>query len=273
MTLGITNGVDVSVAIPIQEVKMSIVSDATIIDNSGSGTHAFNTRPGCGSVVNMTNCLNQSFSNTSGASGIGDIVLRVKGAVWKGERAGLAIGTDVRLPTGDSLNFLGAGAVGVKPFVVWSYRARVAPHFGAGFEANGSSRVAGDISTGSKERLPGQFTYSAGADVWLNKRVTAAFDVLGQTVFQSQRLIATKYTELGACIIAYPNCTDPPVKTPNMDPDLAQSTRNINVLNASVGFKLKLVANLLATADVLFKTNNRGTRSQTIPMRELATPT
>jgi hypothetical protein len=270
LTFGLTNRVDVSVAIPIQEVKMSIVSDATIVDNSGSGTHAFNTRPGCGSVVNMTNCLNQSFSNASGASGIGDIILRVKGSVWKGERAALAIGADVRVPTGDSLNFLGAGAAGVKPFVVWSYRARVAPHFGAGFEANGSSRVAGDISTGSKDRLPGQFTYSAGADIWLNKRVTAAFDLLGETVFQSQRLIATKYTELGACIIPYPNCTDPPVKTPNIDPNLTQSTGNLNVLNASIGFKVKLVSNLLAIANVVFKTNSDGLRAKAIPMGELS---
>jgi len=268
ITFGLTNRIDISAAIPMENIRMSIVSDATIIDNSGSGFHAFNTRPGCGSAT--TNCLNQTFSNFATASGIGDITLRVKGTAWKGERAALAIGTEVRLPTGDSQNFLGAGAPGVKPFVVWSYRSRVSPHLGAGFEANGSSRVAGDITTGSKERLPGQFFYTAGADVWLTKRFSAAFDLVGQTVFQSQRLIATKYTELGACILPYPTCTDPPVKTPNVDSNLSQSTGTFNVLNASAGAKLRLFSNLLFTGNVIFKTNDGGLRAKTIPMGELS---
>jgi hypothetical protein len=197
----------------------------------------------------------------------------VKGIAWKGERAGLALGTDVRIPTGDSLNFLGAGSVGVKPFVVWSYRARVSPHLGAGFEANGSSRVVGDISTGSKERLPGQFTYSAGADVWLNKRVTAAFDLVGQTLFQTSRLIPSQYTELGACVYpplhSYPDCAGSFAK-PNVDANLTQSFRTLNVLNASVGLKVRLFSNLLFTGNAVLKTNDGGLRAKVIPMAELS---
>ena len=35
------------------------------------------------------------------ATGIGDIVARVKWNVWHGEKAGIAAGLDVRFPTGD----------------------------------------------------------------------------------------------------------------------------------------------------------------------------
>jgi hypothetical protein len=270
MTVGVTNRIDVSVAIPMQSVHMGIVSDATIVNNSNTGSHAFNTRPGCGES-GVSNCLNQSFPASGRASGIGDITIRVKGTAWKGERAAVAIGTDVRVPTGDSLNFLGSGAPGVKPFVVWSYKARVSPHLGAGFEANGNSRVAGDIATGSKERLPGQFTYSAGADVWLTKRLSAAFDLIGQLVFNGQRLIATTFTEPGACLQPdIPNCAGPPFAKPNVDANLTQATGNFNVVNVSVGFKAKLVSNLLFTGNVVFKTNDSGLRANTIPMGQLS---
>jgi hypothetical protein len=260
MTFGLTNRLDVSVAIPLQTIHMSIVSNATIVDNSSSRVHAF--------LCGQTDCLTQAFSSAGEASGIGDITLRVKGKAFGGERAALAIGADVRVPTGDSLNFLGSGAAGVRPFVVWSYRARVSPHLGAGFEANGSSRVAGDISTGTKERLAGQFTYSAGADVWLNKRVTAAFDLVGQLVLQGQQLKATKFTELGACLQV--PCVGPNFATPNVDDNLTATTGSFNVINASVGLKLKLVSNLMFTGNVVFKTNDSGLRAKAIPMGELS---
>ena len=262
MTFGLTNRIDLSVAIPIEDIRMGIVSKATVVDNSNSGFHAF--------LCGQNTCPNQSFTSSGHASGIGDITIRAKGTAWKGERAALAIGTDIRIPTGDSLNFLGSGAAGVKPFVVWSYRARVAPHFGAGFESNGSSQVAGDISTGARERLAGQFTYAAGADVWLNKRITVAFDLVGQLVFQGQRLSVGKFTELGACKDPYPDCVDTNIAPPNTDNNLTSATGNFNVLNASVGLKAKLASNLMFTGNVVFKTNDSGLRSKAIPMGELS---
>jgi len=268
ITFGLTNRIDLSAAIPIENVRMSAVSNATIVDNSGSPFHAFAQRPDCGSAT--TNCLNQSFSSASRASGIGDITFRVKGTVWKGEKAGLALGTDIRVPTGDALNFLGAGAAGVKPFVVWSYRRRISPHAGAGFQINGSSSVIGNIATGSKERLPSQFDYTAGADVWITKRITAAFDLTGQTLFQSQRLTRSTFTELGACLQAYPGCFGPPFAPANVDANVIQSTANLNILNTSVGFKMKLVSNLLFVGNFVLKMNDSGLRANAIPLAEIS---
>ncbi len=268
VTFGLTNRIDVSMAVPIENVRMGAFSIATIVDNSRSGFHSFPIIPGvCGSVSGgvIQPCLTFSFSNVRNASGIGDITLRVKGTAWKGERAALALGVDVRVPTGDELNFLGAGAAGVKPFVVWSYRSRISPHVFVGYEANGSSKIAGDISTGVKERLPGQLTYSGGADVWLTKWFTAAFDLVGQQVFEARRTSVVGFTELGACTQPYPSCI-PPFNPPNQDSNLSQSTGTFNITNASVGLKIRPFARLLMTANALIKLNDGGLRAKVVPL-------
>jgi len=264
VTFGLTNRIDISAAIPMANVRMRISSDATIVDNSLSNLHTFPFRPGCGSIFPMfVPCLNNSFSDFRSVSGIGDITLRVKGTAWKGERAALALGVDIRVPTGDELNFLGSGAAGVRPFVVWSYRSRISPHVLVGYETNGSSVLAGDISTSKKARLPGQLTYSGGADVWLTKWFTAAFDLVGQQVFEARRVSVTTFTELGACTDS--SCTAP-FKTPNTDPNLSQLTGSYNIANASVGVKIRPFARLLVTGNVLIKLNDGGLRANFVPL-------
>lgn len=276
LTFGVTNRVDVSIAIPVESVHLGVTSNATIIDNSGSGTHSFVGRPGCGDPINNTICDNQSFPSSGDKTGVGDLVFRIKGTPWRGEHAAIAVGGDVRAPTGDSVNFLGSGAWGFRPFVVWSYRSRISPHLGGGYQVNGNSKLVGDLSKGSEARLPGQFTYSGGVDAWLTKRVTVAFDLVGQTVFNTQRLIPTKFTELGACVYnngnSYPDCNPPDASfaPPKIDANVTQSTANVNVLNASVGAKVKLVSNLLFSGNVTFKINNDGLRATAVPMGELS---
>jgi hypothetical protein len=175
---------------------------------------------------------------------------------------------DVRVPTGDSLNFLGAGTAGVKPFVIWSYRARVSPHTFVGYETNGSSAIAGDISTGQKARLPGDLTYSAGADVWLTKRLTVAADLVGQQIFEARRATLTTFTELGQCQDSLTAQCDRtvPVLTPIVDSVIGQFTNSYNATNVSLGLKAEPFAKLVITANVLIKVNNGGLRSKFVPL-------
>lgn len=256
---GLTNRIDVSVAIPIENVRMGISSEATIAPNSQSFVHVFVPHGNC-----VDPCFQRSFSNTGNASGIGDITLRVKGTAWKGERAGLALGVDVRVPTGDQLDFLGAGAAGFKPFVNLSYRARISPHAVVGYEINGSSVVAGDVTTSRKERLPSQLTYAAGADVWLTKRLSAAFDFVGQEVFQAQRSSVGTFTEPAECTDS--NCNafiDPP----NVDQALLLRAGSYNATSASIGAKVRPFSGLLLTGNVLIRLNdNTGLRAKYVPL-------
>jgi uncharacterized protein DUF3187 len=274
VTYGITNRVDVSLVVPIENIRMGIVSNTTIVDNSQSTFHTFEIQQNvCGSVSVDNNgnlivvpCLHHSFSNVRAASGIGDIGVRGKAMLWKGERAGLAVGIDLRMPTGDEQNFLGTGAFGTKPFIVWSYRWRVSPHIFVGYETNGNSVLAGDILTGKKARLPDQLTYTGGAEVWITKWFTAAFDLLGQQVFEAPRTSLTKFKELGACLQPpYPNCSTPATSRA-LDDDLTQSIGTFNSTNASLGFKVSPIPGLVITGNVMMKLNEGGLRANVVPL-------
>lgn len=123
-SFGLTNRIDVSVAVPILHVSTGIVSNAHIVriapqpvfpgqpfyssafsltPNGPGYFHFFNASDPAGSA-------DQVFSNSNSASGIGDVRIRVKGTVINGERARMALGMDFRTPTGDEKSFLGTGA-------------------------------------------------------------------------------------------------------------------------------------------------------------------
>jgi hypothetical protein len=287
LTFGITSHLDFSAAIPLLNVQMKVTSQATIVANSASPAavnapgnvwHSFNpTNPVLTSqCASQVACLNATFSDSGDAVGIGDVILRGKYTVYKGERLGVAGGLDVRLPSGDESNFLGSGATGVKPFGVISYRARVTPHAEVGYEVNGDSRLAGtNIVAGpagttpvAKGSLPNRFLYIVGADVRVTKRLTGAFDIYGQRLFGSPELVSRTYTDYGSC--SGPTngaAVDCAVYAPGRThPDVAQKTADINITNASLGLKYRAFARLVLTGNVLLKLDEGGLRSRAIPL-------
>ena len=285
VTYGITRHLDFSAAIPILNVQMKVTSNATIVPNSatpavvgapGNVWHSFNPlnpvlASQCASTVP---CLQASFSDSGSARGIGDVVLRGKYTVYQGERAGFAAGMDVRLPSGDETNFLGSGAVGVKPFGVFSYKARVSPHAEVGYEVNGGSTLAGNnlVPSGSatvaKGSLPNRFLYIVGADVVITKRLTGAFDIYGQRLFSAPEFVSQPYKDYGNCSGATNadavNCA---VYTPGTThPDVAQKIADVNITNASLGLKLRAFSKLVFTGNVLLKLDDGGLRSRAVPL-------
>jgi len=269
-TYGITRKLDVSVAIPILNVRMNVRSDATIMPNSvapGQPASAFPHQfdpskvPSCGTA---SPCLQGTFTDSGSASGIGDVVFRGKYEVFKGEHAGLAFGVDVRTPTGDEKNFLGSGATGVRPFGIFSYKARVSPHAELGYEVNGDSILAGDFvgATSSKGSLPNRFIYILGADAAINHRITAAFDLYGQHLFDSPRLVSSQFTDKGTCVdIA---CTT--VTPGTTHPDVSGVSSGSDLLDASLGLKVRAFGKLVVTGNVLIKLNDDGLRAKAVPL-------
>ncbi|HXA78405.1 MAG TPA: transporter [Candidatus Acidoferrales bacterium] len=285
LTYGITSRLDFSAAIPILDVRMAVISRATIVPNSvapaainapGNVWHSFNpSNPALTSqCASQVPCLNATFSDSSSAVGIGDVVLRGKYTVYKGERLAVAAGVDVRLPSGDATNFLGSGATGVEPFGVISYRARVTPHASVGYEINGDSVLAGtNIVPGAtnpvaKGSLPNRLLYIVGADVRVTRRLTGAFDLYGQRLFGSPELVSEPYTDHGNCsgstnALAV-NCA---VYTPGTThPDVAQQITDVNVLDASLGLKYRVWGRLVLTGNVLLKLDDGGLRSRVVPL-------
>jgi Putative MetA-pathway of phenol degradation len=276
-TYGLTGHLDFSIEVPFLNVSIKANSNAQIVQNSfapagnpnfpGGVFHQFDPVlvPSCGS---SSPCLNASFANSGTSTGIGDVTLRGKYQVYRGERLGFAGGVDVRLPTGDEQNFLGSGAVGVKPFGVVSYSARVSPHAEIGYEVNGKSILAGNFvgtNTNTKGSLPNRFVYTVGADVSIVKRLTGAFDLYGQRLFGAPQIFSNPYTDLGHC--GDVSCSAANFTAGTTHPDLGVRTSvDYNILNASFGLKYRLVRQLIITGNVLVKLNDNGLRASAIPL-------
>jgi hypothetical protein len=275
ITYGLTDRIDVSAAIPIVNIRMDASTTATLVENGHERpAYSFPVVAGvCGATdpssgILTVPCLSSSSSGSRSVSGIGDITLRVKGTAWQSDHAGLALGVDIRTPTGDPLNFLGAGAAGVSPFVIWSFRGRISPHFLASFAVNGSSVIAGDISVGSKAKLPGQFKYVSGADFRVTKWLTTAVDMIGQQVFEAGRASIATVNTPGECLDTSGGCSLAAGFGPSVArPTIAASTGSFNTTSASIGLKAKpFDANLIITANTLFSLTNAGLRSQVVPL-------
>jgi hypothetical protein len=248
---GITDRIDVSLAVPVINTSLSLTSNATIqrLGTTDPAIHFYRTPSG--GFGNF-----KSYKLEGSASGIGDLIFRVKGTAWRKENVAFAVGTDVRAPTGDEKNLLGSGAPGVKPFVVASFsHKRISPHVNLGYQWNGKSVLAGDIATGTKASLPDQFFYTAGLDVGVSNRLTLAFDLLGQNVIHAERLVPTRdsFSTLTGSSVVFPNIQ-------------FRQNQNFNIVNGGAGLKFNPVPHLLIGVNVLFKMNDAGLRDTATPL-------
>ncbi len=175
-TYGIASRVDVSVAVPL-------------IDSGLTAAATSCTAPYCQTPIfsNQQQIVFTPTQVSGSTTGIGDVVLRAKGQVLRAEKIRLAAGVDLRLPSGDALNFHGTGATGVRPFVAISRTGKIAPHANVAYQWNGDS-IIGSAVPGVKGKLPDNFFYDVGADWAVVKKLTIAGDVLGEYVYQALRL-------------------------------------------------------------------------------------
>lgn len=279
-TFGITNRLDFSVAVPILDVRMSMFSNVQIRSFEGSDPAIYDpTCPVCvhqfssPAAVRGENLFpadatygfnHASFSSAKAASGIGDVVLRGKFEAIKGEKAGLAVGLDVRLPSGDAYNFLGAGTYGIRPFAAFSYKGRVSPHASIGYQKNGNSVLAGDITNStSTAHMPNVLTFSFGADAALAKRISATVDFLGQALFTVNKISPATFVDY----CEKNGCTPPIPKCNCSYPDIVSSqAAHIIQDSVAVGAKINPTGRLLITANVLFRVNDAGLHSKPVPL-------
>jgi hypothetical protein len=196
LTYGLTDRVDVSLAVPVVQTRLSLLSNATI-HRIGTGSnlavHYFRDPDAIGGYGSTR----QYFAEGS-AAGIGDLVARVKTMLMREGTRAFAAGVDVRIPTGDEANLLGSGALGVRPFAAVSSSIGVfAPHANVAYQWNGKSALAGDARSAEEADLPDQFTYVVGADVLMTERLSVIFDLFGQRVIDSPRLVPRSSTRTG----------------------------------------------------------------------------
>jgi hypothetical protein len=266
VTYGVTDRIDVSAVIPILDVRFGAYSTATIQNISQPLVHAF-----CAAPTLANPCTTQSFSNFKEATGIGDVVFRVKARVWGGEHTKLAIGADLRLPTGDALNFRGSGTYGGRPFVALSYtKNRFSPHANVGFLINGDSILAGDFATGVKAHLPNEATYSVGTDLGITSKFTIAADWLGERVINGfnvrQSSCSETYPPATGVVAFCTQGTSAGGAGTTTYPLTASYRGSYNIDDIAVGAKISPVKNLLITLNGMFKADDPGLRAKVVPM-------
>ena len=247
VTLGITDRFDISLAVPIVSNSLRIVSDATIqrLGTTNELTHFFRQANGDVGVRRV-------FIAEGSAAGLGDLMVRAKHTLRKRASTELAIGLDVRLPTGDEMNLLGSGAPALQPFAIWSATyQKVAPHINIGYRWNGSSVLAGNPATGESRHFPDQVSYALGADLSVNPRLTLAFDVGGRWVIDAERLRAEDF-----------HARDGRSTFPN----IVFERDSFNALSGSVGLKANVFDRLLLDVNLLFKLDEHGLRDKVTPL-------
>ncbi|HSL21797.1 MAG TPA: hypothetical protein VK886_09685 [Vicinamibacterales bacterium] len=247
VTLGVTDRFDISLAVPVVQNNLKVVSDATIhrLGTTNPLTHFFRQMNGDVGTRRL-------FTAVGSATGLGDLLVRVKHTLHKGASNGLAAGVDVRIPTGDEMNLLGSGTAGVQPFGIWSATyQKVSPHINVSYKWSGRSVLAGDPARGETADFPDQVGYAAGAEVSVNPRVTAAFDVIGVYIIDAERLRRVTFQALDGR---------------STFPNILFTRESMNNLSGAVGLKASLFQHLLLDVNVLFKLDEHGLRDKVTPL-------
>ncbi len=275
---GVTDRWDVGLAVPFVSVRLEANVRARIIRLVTQPPPNANLTPAevQGALNVHTFELNnpsatKTFQRSGSATGLGDVVLRSKYHVLRAAAGGLAVAVDLRMPTGDKENLLGAGGTQAKVLLVASdERGRFGHHINVGYTTAAGS-VAGAPAGFSAAPLPDEINYTGGMEFVANPRLTLMGDVIGRTLRGAGRLaIVSKqfqYNEPTALLIGAapgPGCggfVGFTCRTATFD-EFAPTPGNLTLLLGTGGFKLNLAGNLLITGSVLFPLTDAGLRSR-----------
>lgn len=231
-TYGVSDRLDVGVAVPVNHVELKATLNTRFDDNRGWGDDYIR--------IVAEHGLATSASSSGSASGLGDIVVRAKYNVLKRNGGGLAGAVDVRLPTGDESNLLGIAGTQTKVYMIGSRAfSRLSPHFNFGYTISGGSP---DAAAEFLLIAPAdEINYTAGADMAVSLRTTVAVGVVGRTLRQIGTL-SDASTRFGGVYKEF---------------ELNRGA-DLHLLLGSAGLKVNPTANMLMSTNVLFPLRQRG---------------
>jgi hypothetical protein len=252
LTYGLTDRIDLSLAVPIVRTRLALLSNATI-HRIGTGSnlavHYFRDLDAIGGYGST-----KQFFAEGTAAGVGDLVARVKTTLMREGSRAFAAGLDLRLPTGDEQNLLGSGAAGLRAFAALSAQVGpIAPHANVAYLWNGKSVLAGDVRAAQKADLPDQFTYALGADVVVGNRLSVIGDLFGQRVINSPRLVPIVSTRTG-------------VAGSVTLPDISFTMESYWASAGGLGLKANVAPKMLVTFNLRFAIGDGGLTDRLSPL-------
>ncbi len=229
LTYGLTDRIDIGVALPLVTVSVQGVSNAQVIPFGPNIAHFF-----AGTVDNPV--LTASRFEEGSATGLGDVAVRAKLGVSESARARFAILADARLPTGNKDNFLGSGNYALRGVgIVSAQFGNFSPHANVGYLYR-SGALNNDY-----------FLATAGFDHLLAPWATLAVDLVSELQVGVNRLRLP-----GPVVYDAPfHRTVQPSSIPNSPDDL---------INGAVGFKFLTGPGLTIVTNALIPLNRGGLR-------------
>jgi len=218
--LALNRWFDASVAVPMVNLRID-------------GTHAIG---------------DQTAEGGASASGLGDIALRGKIRLHERGQGGVALGVDLRLPTGDAEAMLGAGVTRTLVSGIWSTTVgALAPHASVGFEYwSNPFRAFDPLLKAPVDAGRHGSVYQAGVEWAATDRLTVNGELMGRTIRNGGRLI---YKDL-------PMVSNPfgltSTSVASVDP------AGLHRVSVAGGVKWNLAGTALVTANLLIPVTDAG---------------
>lgn len=287
---GLTSRLDVAVSVPIVTVDLDASMDATIIrlaTDREPTIHSFGP-----------DSPDRRVTRESGRStGLGDVAFRAKWNVMPAPGGGLALGADLRLPTGDEKELRGTGATQAKASFYYSGEfGKFAPHINVGYTFSSGSiaestagyrlgdqatppttttpavydntfrgQIPATELTPDDLRVPDEINYTAGFVVAAHPRVTLTADFIGRTLKDVNRFLVVPQSFNFRSRGSVPNPN--PLQTANFSDGLEVVGRSdLRLLLGVVGVKINIARTVLLTANVLFPLSSDGLRPKVTPV-------
>ncbi len=198
----------------------------------------------------------QTAEGNASAQGLGDVAVRAKVRLYAKDQGGVALGVDLRLPTGDPNAMLGAGVTRTLVNGIWSTTAGAfAPHASFGFEFwSDPFQVYDPLLQTTVDAGRHGVAYDAGVEWAGTDRLTVNAELMGRTVRNGGRLV---YRSLPLRANPF-GLTDALVAS--VDP------RGLHRVSVSGGIKWNFAGTALLTASVLLPMNDAGLRDAFTPI-------
>ncbi|MGH7496080.1 MAG: transporter [bacterium] len=234
-TVGVTNNLDIGLAIPIVNVRLSGEAHAVLEGPTSDIFHIL----GANDVIDVV-------PYDESATGLGDVALRLKYSFVRGAGINLAAFIDARFPTGEKENFLGTGKTNTRFSMIGSKKMRnFSPHINLGYNYRPAEFDSDELEL------------AVGFDQKVAEGVTVAVDLLGELKdaiqFLPEETVTIVYQQQTNFVPRKVDLTNIPQK----DYD--------NTLNAAFGFRIAPSERALFLGNILVPLNDGGLRPEITP--------
>lgn len=251
-TYGVTSRWDVGVVVPVVRVELDASVRATIL-RLATETTPLNHTFEAGNPL----ATEKTFRDGGSAAGLGDVIVRTKYQLVRFAGGGLAAAVDLRLPTGDQSELLGAGPQAKLVAIASGALGRLAPHINVGYTAAGGKISASGLlaDIGADDSFSNEINYALGAEFTAQPRLTIIGDVIGRSLRSAGRL------ELRRKAFEYLPEGSTTVKTAQFD-EFEPTSGHLHLTLGTIGAKFNVAGDVLVSGSVLFPLTDAGLRSR-----------